>query len=124
MIILEKPFSNEEFVRVNSIEDIKKTKPNETLIFKYCDSSLEVYNFCKINSIPYAVEISNIKELIFISNLNAKYAFCKDLATAKKLQEVAENYLLDTKIIYLAKSLDEIEKVASYSIDGIKIEKS
>jgi len=121
MIILNKPFSYEEFVKVKTIEDIKNTPSNSTLIFDYCESSLSVYEFCKNNSIPYGVNISNVKELIFISNLKAKYAFIDILEKAVKLQKTAEKYLLDTKIILLVDNFDSIEKIAEYGIDGIKL---
>jgi len=121
MIILNEPFSNEKFIKIKSIEDIKNTPNNSTLIFNYCDSSLEVFNFCKNNNIPYGVHIKNIKELIFISNLNSKYAFADNLENAKLFQKIANEYLLDTKIILLIDSFEEIEKVALLGIDGVKL---
>jgi len=121
MIILEKPFCKENFVKVKTIEDIKNTPNNSTLIFDYCDSSIEIYNFCKLNNIPYGVNINNIKELIFISNLNAKYAFTDKIKNAKMFQKIANEYLLDTKIILLINSFDEIEKIAFLGIDGVKL---
>ncbi|NPA88401.1 hypothetical protein [Caminibacter pacificus] len=121
MLILEAPFHNETFYFAKTIEDIKNSPSNATLIFEYCDSSLEVYSFCHRNDLPYGVIISSIKELIFVSSLNAKYVFTDIVENAKKFQEVAEEYLLDTKIIYLADSLDEIEKIAPLGIDGIKV---
>ena len=121
MLILEKPFSNENFVKVKTLEDIKKTPSTSTLIFDYCPSSLEVYNFCKINSIPYGVNIISVKELIFISNLNAKYAFCDIIEKAKKFQKIANEYLMDTKIILLVNNFDDIENIANFGIDGIKL---
>jgi hypothetical protein len=121
MLILEKPFSDEKFVKVNSIEEIKSTPSNSTLIFEYNDKLIDTFYFCKKNDIPYGVIINKIKELIFISNLNAKYAFTFNLEKAKQFQKIAENYLLDTKIIFLAKSLDEIENLILYQIDGIKL---
>jgi len=124
MIILEKPFSEEIFVKVKTIEDIKNTPNNSTLIFDYCPSSIDVYNFCKINDIPYGVNISSIKELIFISNLNAKYAFADNIKNAKIFQKIANEYLLDTKIIVYIKSFDEIEKIALLGIDGIKLKEN
>jgi hypothetical protein len=120
MLILEKPFSNENFIKVNSIEEIKNTSSNSTLIFEY-SNNLENFIFCKENNIPYGVIINEIKELIFIANLNAKYAFTYNLEKAKIFQKIAENYLLDTKIIFLASSLDEIENLVQYQIDGIKL---
>jgi len=121
MIILEAPFSNEKFHFVKTLEDIKNSPNNATLIFKYCDSSLELYSFCQRNNIPYGVYVSSIKEQIFVSSLNAKYIFTDIIENAKKFQEVANEYLLDTKVIFLALSLDEIEKIAPLGIDGIKI---
>jgi len=121
MIILNEPFSNEKFIKIKSIEDIKNTPNNSTLIFNYCDSSLEVFNFCKNNNISYGVHIKNIKELIFISNLNSKYAFVDNLEKAKLFQKIANEYLLDTKIILLIDSFEEIEKVALLGIDGVKL---
>jgi hypothetical protein len=120
MLILEKPFSEENFVKVNSIEEIQKTPSNSTVIFEYTNN-LENFIFCKENNISYGVIINNPKELIFISNLNAKYAFTDNLEKAKIFQKIAENYLLDTKIIFLANSLNEIENLIQYQIDGIKL---
>ena len=124
MIILEPPFCNEKFTKVKTIEDIKNTKSNTTLIFDYCNSSIEVYNFCKINDISYGVNIKNIKELIFISNLNAKYAFADDIENAKIFQKIANDYLLDTKIIIYINSFDEIEHIATLGIDGVKLKEN
>jgi hypothetical protein len=120
MLILEKPFSNENFIKVNHIEEIKNTQSNSTLIFEYNDN-LNTFVFCKENGIPYGVIINDIKELIFIANLNAKYAFTDSLEKAEIFQKTAENYLLDTKIIFLADSLDEIKNLIKYQIDGIKL---
>jgi hypothetical protein len=38
-----------------------------------------------------------------------------------KKPNIAEIYLLDTKIIFLADSLNEIENLVKYQIDGIKL---
>ena len=121
MIILEPPFSCEKFTKVKTLEDIKNSSGNSTLIFDYCNSSLELYNFCKINSIPYGVKIISIKELIFVANLNAKYIFCDTIEKAKKFQKIANDYLMDTKIILLISNLDDIENIADFGIDGIKL---
>ncbi|MEO1923213.1 MAG: hypothetical protein ABGX25_01690 [Nautiliaceae bacterium] len=124
MQILEAPFSEENFYFVKTIEDIKNSPSNSTLIFDYCDSSLEVFNFCKKNSIPYGVNISSIKELIFVSNLKAKYVFTDILENAAEFQKIVEEYLLDTKVVFLVKSFDEIEKAARKGIDAIKLKEN
>ena len=38
MRILEKPFCDEIFVYVKTLQDIKNSPNNATLIFEYCDS--------------------------------------------------------------------------------------
>jgi hypothetical protein len=124
MLILEEPFSKEKFFKVNSLEDIKKTPPNSTFIFNYCDSSLELFNFCKEQNINYGVIIHSIKELIFVANLKAKYVFTDIDKKAKEFQEIVNEYLLDTKVVYLANSLDEIEKIAKLGIDAFKLKES
>ena len=121
MLILEPPFSSEKFIKVKTLEDIKNTPSNSTLIFDYYESSLEVYNFCNINNIPYGVYIISLKELIFTANLNAKYIFCDTIEKAKKFQKIANEYLFDTKIILLIQNFDDIENIANFGIDGIKL---
>ena len=121
MKILEKPFCDETFVYVKTLEDIKNSPNNATLIFEYCDSSLEVYNFCKINNIAYGVKVNNIKEMIFCTNLNAKYVFCNTLKKAKTFQKIVDEYLIDTQVVLLIDSLDKIEEIVKHKIVAIKI---
>ncbi|GAB6074593.1 hypothetical protein [Nautilia lithotrophica] len=121
MQILEKPFNNEEFIEVETLEDIKKSPNNATLIFKYCNSSLELYNFCKINNIRYGVIVSDIKELIFCANLGANYIFCDTIKNAKIFQKIADEYLLDSKIVLFVDNFEEINEIAHYGIDAIKL---
>ena len=121
MLILEKPFSSEEFFYADTLEGIKNSPNNATLIFHYCDSSIELYNFCKINNIPYGVIASNVKEMIFCTNLGAKYIFCDTIKNAKDFQKIADNYLLDAKIVLLVDNFDNIEEIAKHNIDAIKL---
>ena len=121
MKILEKPFCDEEFFYVKTMQDIKNSPNNATLIFEYCDSSLEVYNFCKINNIPYGVKVNNIKEMIFCTNLNAKYIFCDSLKKASFFQKIVDEYLIDTQIALLVEDLENIEEIIKHRIDAIKI---
>ena len=121
MKILEKPFCDETFFYVKTLQDIKNSPNNATLIFEYCDSSLEVYNFCKINNISYGVKVNNIKEMIFCTNLNAKYIFCDTIKIAKLFQNIVNEYLIDTQIVLLVDDFNEIEEIVKNRIDAIKI---
>ena len=124
MKILEKPFCDEEFFEVATLEDIKNSPKNSTLIFKYRDSSIELYNFCKINNIPYGVIISDIKEMIFCINLNAKYVFCDTIEKGKVFQKIADDYLTDTKVVLLVENFDTIGEIAKHNIDAIKLKEN
>ena len=119
MIILnDNRFCEEIFYKAKNIEDIKKSPNNSTIIFDYNEKQLTLYKFCQQNNIDYGVNISSIEEFIFIINLNAKYALCDNLKTAKQLQKLADNYLTQTKII-IKSSINKLEKIALAQIDGI-----
>ena len=122
MIILnDTRFSNEIFFKAKNLEDISNSPNNSTIIFEYDENDLELYKFCKKNNISYGVEINSLKELIFISNLDAKYALCT-IDIAPTLQKFADNYLIMTKII-VKSQISNIEKIATQEIDGIFISK-
>ena len=119
MIILnDNRFSDEKFFFTKTIDKIKTSSNNSTIIFKFDEQNLEFYKFCYQNNIDFAVEIISIKEFIFISNLKAKYALCDNMDLAIQLQKIADNYLLETKVI-LKSSINDIEKIALNEIDGI-----
>ena len=80
-----------------------------------------MYNFCKINNIPYGVKVNNIKEMIFCTNLNTKYIFCDTIKNAKVFQKIVDEYLIDTQIVLLVKDLENIEEIVKHRIDAIKI---
>jgi hypothetical protein len=101
------------------LQDIQNSPNNSTLVFEYNENYIELYNYCKQNSISYGVIVNSIKEFIFIMNTNAKYAFCYDLNLAKKLQKIADNYLSEIKVIVIVKNYDTIEDIVLAEIDGI-----
>jgi len=122
MIILnDNRFSDERFYNASTLEDISNSQNNSTIIFEYNEKNLDLYKFCFTNNIDYGVEITTLKELIFISNLGAKYAFCS-IQNASSLQKFADNYLINTKII-VKSDISNIEKIANQEIDGIFISK-
>lgn len=122
MIILnDSRFSDEIFIEAKNLDDIKNSPNNSTIIFKYNENDLELYKFCQKNNIRYGVEIDSIKEFIFISNLNATYAMCNNLKLAKTLQKIADNYILETKIV-IKSHIKNIEEIALNEIDAIFIQ--
>ncbi|MDN5054475.1 hypothetical protein [Aliarcobacter butzleri] len=107
------PFENIFFI--SSIQDIKNTKANSTLIFNYDEVLLK---YVSENSISSAVIVTSIKEAIYANCLNAKYIISnQDLA--KEIQKIADNYMFDSKNLAIIKSNDEFEQIAKNEIDGV-----
>lgn len=106
------PFENIFFI--SSIQDIKNTKANSTLIFNYDEVLLK---YVSENSISSAVIVTSIKEAIYVNCLSAKYIISnQDLA--KEIQKIADNYMFDSKNLAIIKSNDEFEQIAKNEIDG------
>ncbi len=119
MILLnDARFSDEKFFRIKQKEEILDSPNNCTLMFEFGENCIENCRYCKMNGIEFGVEVKNIKELIFVSNLGAKYVFVDNLELAKEMQDIADDYLLLTKII-IKTSLNKIENVLKSRIDGI-----
>lgn len=106
------PFENIFFI--SSIQNIKNTKANSTLIFNYDEVLLK---YVSENSISSAVIVTSIKEAIYANCLSAKYIISnQDLA--KEIQKIADNYMFDSKNLAIIKSNDEFEQIAKNEIDG------
>ncbi|MBU3014869.1 hypothetical protein KO488_08895 [Poseidonibacter lekithochrous] len=107
------PFT--DIFNISSIDEIKNTKANALISFRYNENIL-TYSYK--NDLDYVVVISSIKEAIYANSLNAKYIACqKNLA--KDIQKIADNYMFDSKILALISTDDEIEEIALNEIDGI-----
>lgn len=105
----------ESFSKIDSIDSIKETKANSTVLFNYSD---EITKYCFENEISFVVVVNSIKEAIYSSNFNAKYIIAnKELA--KELQKIADNYMYDAKILAIIESSDEFEEIAKAQIDGV-----
>ena len=100
---------------INSINNIKNTKPNSILIFNFNEDLLL---YCKKNNLNSAVIVKNIKEAIYSNALNSKYIIC-DKKISKTIQKIAENYMFDSKILAIIENNDEIEEIALNEIDGV-----
>ena len=116
MIILgDKLIPFEDIFVIDSIEEIKNTKANSTLIFTFDEKLLK---YCFENNLNFAVLINSIKEAIYSNSLGAKYIICSKIL-AKDIQKIAENYMYDSKILAIITSNDEFEEITESQIDGI-----
>lgn len=115
MIIIGDNYIDYENISViNSIEDIKSTKPNTTVVF---DFDKDMMKYCMENDINYAVKIVSVKESIYANNLNARYILPNN-ELLDIVQKIAENYMFDSKILATIQNEESIEDIAIQSIDG------
>ena len=100
--------------KISSIEDIKSTKSNNTLL---TDFSFDIMKYCQKNDLSYIVKVSNIQEVIYANSLDATYMLA-DQDIVIQAQQLANHYMFDTKILIMIDSSDYIEWVAFKEIDG------
>lgn len=105
----------ERIEKIATINDIQNSSPNSTVLFKY---NVELLKHCHLNDLSSAVIVSNIVEAIYSNALRAKYIICEQ-NIAKTLQDIAETYMFDSKIITIICEQNEIENIALMGIDGI-----
>ena len=114
IIIGDNYIDYENISLIGSIEDIKSTKPNSTVVF---DFDKEKMKYCMENEINYSVKISSITESIYANNLNARYILPNN-ELLEIVQKIAENYMFDSKILATIQNEESIEDIAIQSIDG------
>ena len=106
---------SEETSFIISLDEISKSKANSTILFNYNENVLK---YCSQNNLSFGVIVNSLKESIYANSLNAKYIISeKSLSTM--IQDIAENYMFDSKVLSIIESSDEIEKVAMDKIDGV-----
>ena len=115
IIIGDNYIDYENISLIDSIEDIKSTKPNSTVVFDFDKAKMK---YCMENEINYSVKISSITESIYANNLNARYILPNN-EILEKVQKIAENYMFDSKILATIQNEDSIESIALKSIDGV-----
>ena len=117
MILLGHKFVEfEDISFISSIKEISNTKANSCIVFDYCEDLL-MYAF--LNNVTCAIKVSNIKDAILSNSLNVKYIICDKKSFAKEIQGIAENYMFDSKILFLIENDNEIEDIARLGIDGV-----
>ncbi|HIP31117.1 MAG TPA: hypothetical protein EYG83_09985 [Sulfurospirillum arcachonense] len=107
--------------KVTKIEDIKKTKPNCTILIDFDDKELVQYS--KAQDISLALHVKSIKDACLANALGAKFVVVDDDLLAKQVQNLATEYLFDTKILLQIADENAIEKAAKNFIDGVVFKK-
>jgi len=116
MIIIGHPLiASTPITSVASIQELKLTPPNSTVLIPYDNILLQ---YVQSNHVSYAVKSTSIKEAILLNAMGAKYIIATQEA-AQELQKVAENYMFDSRILVIINDEVEIEKLAMQEIDGV-----
>lgn len=102
--------------QVSTIKDITSTKPNSTVLFHLYNE--ELLHYCKDNKITFSLHVKNLTEACIANALGAKFILVND-TLAIEVQNVANEYLFDSKILLQIKDESQIEKAIKDSIDGI-----
>ena len=115
LIIGDENIPYETFTRITNINDIKNTQSNSTVLFDY-DISLLTYT--QKHDINTAVLIKDVKEAIYCNALDVRYIICEK-NIGQQIQNLADNYIFDSKILALITSNNEFEDIAQKEIDGV-----
>ena len=86
--------------------------------FILVESMEELIRCGQENNGSCAIQVSTVKDAIFANAMGAKYMMVnKDMAI--EIQQVANEYLFDSRVIVPISSEDEIEGLAKLGIDGV-----
>jgi len=106
------------FYHIQSIDSIQNTPPSSTILVEFSEKNLDIIQHLQQNSIKFAIEVNNITDVIYASALEASFIIVqKEIVST--VQEIANNYLFDAKILVLIENEDEIQEMAILSIDGV-----
>lgn len=106
------------FYHILDIDSITHTPPSSTIYLEFSEKNLDIITHAQANEVSFALSIQNIEEFIYASALNANYIIV-ERSYAKTFQEIAQTYLLDSKVLVRIENDKEIEDLALLGIDGV-----
>lgn len=118
LIFGHKFIPSENFYHILDVDAILNTPPNSTIYLDFSEENLEIINHAVSNHIKVALDVKNIKELIYASSLGASFIIV-DKKLVSTAQNIANNYLLDAKIVVHISDDAEIEEFAILGVDGV-----
>jgi len=114
LIVGNKNIPYQEIQTIQYIEDIKNSDASKIVYFSY---DIDIIKYCNKNNVRCAVYVSNLVDAIFCNALDVYFIITnKDIA--KTIQNAADNYMFDSKILQIIQNDNDIEDVASNQIDG------
>lgn len=105
----------EKIEKISSILDISSTNSNVTVLYNF---DFDILKYTQKNNLSSAVIAKNLQEVIYASVFDVKYIIVKK-NISKEAQNIANNYLLDSKILVVIESNEELVEHAINEIDGV-----
>ena len=106
------------FYHITDIDAIIHTPPSSTLFLEFKEENLDIINHLQENSINFALEVHNITDAIYASALECSYIVVNK-KIMKSVQNIAESYIFDAKILVLIDNEKDIEEIGILGIDGV-----
>lgn len=105
----------ESIEKISASSEIKSTTSNSTVLYNF---DFDILKYTQENKVNSAVIVKNLQEMIYASTFNVRYIIVKK-NIAKEAQNIVNNYMLDSKILVIIESSDEIVENAIDEIDGV-----
>ena len=98
-----------------NLSNINQSPNNSLVLTEFDKTQLKAY--FSYNEI-LIVKVSNELEFMLLHKGLVKFACC-ELNLALKLQQIADNYMSDTKVLAIVQDEQEIIKCIQHSLDGV-----
>ncbi len=108
---------SEKLYHIASIEAIEHTPAHSILLFSCDEEVFELIEFAKTNDLIFALDITSLTQAIICENLDAHYLLVNK-TLCKSVQNAADTYLFDAKVLVHINNEQGIEEAASLGIDG------
>jgi len=115
ILIGDENIEYESIEKISASSDIKLTTSNSTVLYNF---DFDILKYAQENKVNSAVIVKNLQEMIYASTFNVRYIIVKK-NIAKEAQNIVNNYMLDSKILVIIESSDEIVENAIDEIDGV-----
>lgn len=109
---------SESFFHIPDIGSIDNTPPNSIVYTEFSEKNLDIIKHAVQNQILTSIHAGNITEVVYASALGASYIVVSP-ELAKSAQSVANEYIIDAKILVLIEDESEIEELAILGVDGV-----
>ncbi len=118
LIFGNKYIPSPQFKAITKIEDIKSTTAKDILYLNELKAPYTIAKWCADNALKYAVKVESIQEALFANAFLATYIVCEE-TLAIQLQNIANEYLWDSKILAVISDDSNLETLAKASVDGV-----